>query len=245
MGVNLNDNEIKRIEMDYVNDSNFIKDKRGRNDRKAMVAGLEHGHKYYCTATFVYNDWSEYKTELTVERILENRQWVVVRDTGEGRFGSFVLLFSSLLAGSFKNEAQRQSMIHFNHLHELRDEMNKTKEQKSIVKIKNEKIKEQKGTIEEQKGTIEEQGKTIKNQVQVINNQKNEIITLTDRVNDLYSKLNETVNSGKNLKELDVEKFKASMNTFVQVAETLANAKVDHDKFVQTLTNTFNKLFVD
>lgn len=245
MGVNLNDNEIKRIEMDYVNDSNFIKDKRGRNDRKAMVAGLEHGHKYYCTATFVYNDWSEYKTELTVERILENRQWVVVRDTGEGRFGSFVLLFNSLLAGSFKNEAQRQSMIHFNHLHELRDEMNKTKEQKSIVKIKNEKIEEQKGTIEEQKGTIEEQGKTIKNQVQVINNQKNEIITLTDRVNDLYSKLNETVNSGKNLKELDVEKFKASMNTFVQVAETLANAKVDHDKFVQTLANTFNKLFVD
>ena len=136
MGVNLNDNEIKRIEMDYVNDSNFIKDKRGRNDRKAMVSGLEHGHKYYCTATFVYNDWSEYKTELTVERILENRQWVVVRDTGEGRFGSFVLLFNSLLAGSFKNEAQRQSMIHFNHLHELRDEMNKTKEQKSIVKIK-------------------------------------------------------------------------------------------------------------
>ena len=62
MGVNLNDNEIKRIEMDYVNDSNFIKDKRGRNDRKAMVAGLEHGHKYYCTATFVYNDWTEYKT---------------------------------------------------------------------------------------------------------------------------------------------------------------------------------------
>lgn len=228
MGVNLNDNEIKRIEMDYVNDSNFIKDKRGRNDRKAMVAGLEHGHKYYCTATFVYNDWSEYKTELTVERILENRQWVVVRDTGEGRFGSFVLLFNSLLAGSFKNEAQRQSMIHFNHLHELRDEMNKTKEQKSIVKIKNEKIKEQ-------KETIDEQNKTIKNQVQVINNQRNEIVVLNDTIDKLKEK--DTERKDFNYNKENIEKF-------IRMTEMLVQAKVDHNKIIDAMSKTFEDIFV-
>lgn len=228
MGVNLNDNEIKRIEMDYVNDSNFIKDKRGRNDRKAMVAGLEHGHKYYCTATFVYNDWSEYKTELTVERILENRQWVVVRDTGEGRFGSFVLLFNSLLAGSFKNEAQRQSMIHFNHLHELRDEMNKTKEQKSIVKIKNEKIKEQKETIDEQK-------ETIKNQVQVINNQRNEIVVLNDTIDKLKEK--DTERKDFNYNKENIEKF-------IRMTEMLVQAKVDHNKIIDAMSKTFEDIFV-
>lgn len=228
MGVNLSDNEIKRIEMDYVNDSNFIKDKRGRNDRKAMVAGLEHGHKYYCTATFVYNDWSEYKTELTVERILENRQWVVVRDTGEGRFGSFVLLFNSLLAGSFKNEAQRQSMIHFNHLHELRDEMNKTKEQKSIVKIKNEKIKEQKETIDEQK-------ETIKNQVQVINNQRNEIVVLNDTIDKLKEK--DTERKDFNYNKENIEKF-------IRMTEMLVQAKVDHNKIIDAMSKTFEDIFV-
>ena len=228
MGVNLNDNEIKRIEMDYVNDSNFIKDKRGRNDRKAMVAGLEHGHKYYCTATFVYNDWTEYKTELTVERILENRQWVVVRDTGEGRFGSFVLLFNSLLAGSFKNEAQRQSMIHFNHLHELRDEMNKTKEQKSIVKIKNEKIKEQ-------KETIDEQNKTIKNQVQVINNQRNEIVVLNDTIDKLKEK--DTERKDFNYNKENIEKF-------IRMTEMLVQAKVDHNKIIDAMSKTFEDIFV-
>ena len=228
MGVNLKDNEIKRIEMDYVNDSNFIKDKRGRNDRKAMVAGLEHGHKYYCTATFVYNDWSEYKTELTVERILENRQWVVVRDTGEGRFGSFVLLFNSLLAGSFKNEAQRQSMIHFNHLHELRDEMNKTKEQKSIVKIKNEKIKEQ-------KETIDEQNKTIKNQVQVINNQRNEIVVLNDTIDKLKEK--DTERKDFNYNKENIEKF-------IRMTEMLVQAKVDHNKIIDAMSKTFEDIFV-
>lgn len=228
MGVNLNDNEIKRIEMDYVNDSNFIKDKRGRNDRKAMVAGLEHGHKYYCTATFVYNDWSEYKTELTVERILENRQWVVVRDTGEGRFGSFVLLFNSLLAGSFKNEAQRQSMIHFNHLHELRDEMNKTKEQKSIVKIKNEKIKEQ-------KETIDEQNKTIKNQVQVINNQRNEIVVLNGTIDKLKEK--DTERKDFNYNKENIEKF-------IRMTEMLVQAKVDHNKIIDAMSKTFEDIFV-
>ena len=235
MGVNLNDNEIKRIEMDYVNDSNFIKDKRGRNDRKAMVAGLEHGHKYYCTATFVYNDWSEYKTELTVERILENRQWVVVRDTGEGRFGSFVLLFNSLLAGSFKNEAQRQSMIHFNHLHELRDEMNKTKEQKSIVKIKNEKIKEQKETIDEQGKTIDKQNEKINNQIQVINNQRSEIITLSHIISQLEE---------QDAERKDFNYSKDNIEKFVRMTEMLVQAKVDHNKIVDAMTKTFEDIFV-
>lgn len=234
MGVNLNDNEIKRIEMDYVNDSNFIKDKRGRNDRKAMVAGLEHGHKYYCTATFVYNDWSEYKTELTVERILENRQWVVVRDTGEGRFGSFVLLFNSLLAGSFKNEAQRQSMIHFNHLHELRDEMNKTKEQKSIVKIKNEKIKEQKETIDEQGKTIDKQNEKINNQIQVINNQRSEIITLSHIISQLEE---------QDAERKDFNYSKDNIEKFVRMTEMLVQAKVDHNKIVDAMTKTFEDIF--
>ena len=235
MGVNLSDNEIKRIEMDYVNDSNFIKDKRGRNDRKAMVAGLEHGHKYYCTATFVYNDWTEYKTELTVERILENRQWVVVRDTGEGRFGSFVLLFNSLLAGSFKNEAQRQSMIHFNHLHELRDEMNKTKEQKSIVKIKNEKIKEQKETIDEQGKTIDKQNEKINNQIQVINNQRSEIITLSHIISQLEE---------QDAERKDFNYSKDNIEKFVRMTEMLVQAKVDHNKIVDAMTKTFEDIFV-
>ena len=175
MGVNVNNNEIKKMVFDTKYESNFPKNKAGKNDRVGMVYGMEHGHKYYGTLTVTYADWSEYKTTLTIEKLLQNREWVQVRDTGEGRFGTFVLLFNSLLAGTFKNEAQKQSDSYFEKIEEMNAQVNKankeTEEQKAIVN----KLSLDNSLLKADKVLLEGQ---VENQLMVIEEQKNEIVEL-------------------------------------------------------------------
>lgn len=114
--VNTNKMEIKKIDVDT---STLPKNKAGKNDRVAMVDGLEHGHKYTVDVTFTYCDWSEYKTEFTVTKLLQNREWINIKDTGEGRFGGFSVLFNSFLNGTFKGQAQDASDNYFRMVEEV------------------------------------------------------------------------------------------------------------------------------
>ena len=164
MGVNVNNNEIKKVILDSSVKSNFPKRKDGKNDRVSMVKGLEHGHKYYITLTVIYANWVEYETTLTLEKLLENRTMVQVRD--KDRFGTFVLKFDTLLKdelkkGEFVQELQVQSDKYFKLINEMNEKIAKatkeTDEQKNIVKFF--------------KGKCE-------NQLMIIEQQKNEIMTL-------------------------------------------------------------------
>ena len=188
MGVNVNNNEIKKMVFDTKYESNFPKNKAGKNDRVGMVDGMEHGHKYYGTLTVTYADWSEYKTTLTVEKLLQNREWAQVRDTGEGRFGTFVLLFNSLLAGTFKNEAQKQSDSYFEKIEEMNAQVNKankeTEEQKAIVS----KLSLDNSLLKADKVLLEGQ---VQNQLMVIEEQENKIVTLKKENNLLNSMVSE------------------------------------------------------
>ena len=168
MGVNVNNNEIKKVILDSSVKSNFPKRKDGKNDRVSMVKGLEHGHKYYITLTVIYANWVEYETTLTLEKLLENRTMVQVRD--KDRFGTFVLKFDTLLKdelkkGEFVQELQVQSDKYFKLINEMNEKIAKatkeTDEQKNIVKFF--------------KGKCE-------NQLMIIEQQKNEIMTLKDEV---------------------------------------------------------------
>ena len=223
MGVNINGNEIKKVILDSNVNSNFPKRKDGKNDRKAMLAGLEHGHKYYATLTVIYADWTEYETTLTLEKLFENRTYVQVRD--KDRFETFVLKFDTLLKdelkkGEFVQELQIQSDKYFKRINEMNEKIAKankeTDEQKNIVKFF--------------KGKCE-------NQLVVIDEQKREIAILKDKVNGFNTKL---VNN-------KTEKLVCnddSLEQFLQMAETLANSKVNHETFKHIMKKQFEELFL-
>ena len=223
MGVNINGNEIKKVILDSNVNSNFPKRKDGKNDRKAMLAGLEHGHKYYATLTVIYADWTEYETILTLEKLWENRTMVQVRD--KDRFETFVLKFDTLLKdelkkGEFVQELQIQSDKYFKRINEMNEKIAKankeTDEQKNIVKFF--------------KGKCE-------NQLVVIDEQKREIAILKDEINQFNTKL---VNN-------KTEKLVCnddSLEQFLQMAETLANSKVNHETFKHIMKKQFEELFL-
>ena len=223
MGVNVNGNEIKKVILDSNVNSNFPKRKDGKNDRKAMLAGLEHGHKYYATLTVIYADWTEYETTLTLEKLFENRTYVQVRD--KDRFETFVLKFDTLLKdelkkGEFVQELQIQSDKYFKRINEMNEKIAKankeTDEQKNIVKFF--------------KGKCE-------NQLVVIDEQKREIAILKDEINQFNTKL---VNN-------KTEKLVCnddSLEQFLQMAETLANSKVNHETFKHIMKKQFEELFL-
>ena len=226
MGVNVNNNEIKKMVFDTKYESNFPKNKAGKNDRVGMVDGMEHGHKYYGTLTVTYADWSEYKTTLTIEKLLQNREWVQVRDTGEGRFGTFVLLFNSLLAGTFKNEAQKQSDSYFEKIEEMNAQVNKankeTEEQKAIVN----KLSLDNSLLKADKVLLEGQ---VENQLMVIEKQNNEIV-----------ELNKTIYSLKTAKRYDgLNKMEARV--LVRKLVTMYNKGTSIDKLADMLIEFLEK----
>ena len=226
MGVNVNNNEIKKMVFDTKYESNFPKNKAGKNDRVGMVDGMEHGHKYYGTLTVTYADWSEYKTTLTVEKLLQNREWVQVRDTGEGRFGTFVLLFNSLLAGTFKNEAQKQSDSYFEKIEEMNAQINKankeTEEQKAIVN----KLSLDNGLLRGDKVLLEGQ---VENQLMVIEKQKNEIVELNKTIDVLTD-----VKKDKGLNKM-------AARVLVRKLVTMYNKGTSIDKLVDMLIEFLEK----
>ena len=232
MGVNVNNNEIKKMVFDTKYESNFPKNKAGKNDRVGMVDGMEHGHKYYGTLTVTYADWSEYNTTLTVEKLLQNREWVQVRDTGEGRFGTFVLLFNSLLAGTFKNEAQKQSDSYFEKIEEMNAQVNKankeTEEQKAIVS----KLSLDNSLLIADKVLLEGQ---LDNALMVIDTKDKEIVKLNGEINLLHSK----VSSEKHITYDD-----KALEKFIQITETLVNAKISHEQIKVALEKNFKDLFL-
>lgn len=233
MGVNVNNNEIKKMVFDTKYESNFPKNKAGKNDRVGMVDGMEHGHKYYGTLTVTYADWSEYKTTLTVEKLLQNREWVQVRDTGEGRFGTFVLLFNSLLAGTFKNEAQKQSDSYLEKIEEMNAQVNKankeTEEQKAIVS----KLSLDNSLLKADKVLLEGQ---VKNQLMVIEEQENKIVTLKKENNLLNSMVSE--------QSITYTYDDEALAKFIQITETLVNAKISHEQIKIALEKSFKDLFL-
>ena len=182
MGVNVNGNEVKKVIIDSNSKSNFLKRKDGKNDRKAMLIGLEHGHKYYITLTVMYADWTEYETKLTLEKLLENRTLVQVRD--DNRFGTFVLKFDTLLKdeitkGEFVQEIQIQSDKYFKLINELNEKIAKankeTEEQKNIVSkysVENSILKADVSLLETR----------CDNQLVVIEEQKYEITVLKEKL---------------------------------------------------------------
>ena len=233
MGVNVNNNEIKKMVFDTKYESNFPKNKAGKNDRVGMVDGMEHGHKYYGTLTVTYADWSEYKTTLTIEKLLQNREWVQVRDTGEGRFGTFVLLFNSLLAGTFKNEAQKQSDSYFEKIEEMNAQVNKankeTEEQKAIVN----KLSLDNSLLKADKVLLEGQ---VQNQLMVIEEQENKIVTLKKENNLLNSMVSE--------QSITYTYDDDALAKFIQITETLVNAKISHEQIKIALEKSFKDLFL-
>ena len=233
MGVNVNNNEIKKMVFDTKYESNFPKNKAGKNDRIGIVNGMEHGHKYYGTLTVTYADWSEYKTTLTIEKLLQNREWVQVRDTGEGRFGTFVLLFNSLLAGTFKNEAQKQSDSYFEKIEEMNAQVNKankeTEEQKAIVN----KLSLDNSLLKADKVLLEGQ---VQNQLMVIEEQENKIVTLKKENNLLNSMVSE--------QSITYTYDDDALAKFIQITETLVNAKISHEQIKIALEKSFKDLFL-
>ena len=235
MGVNVNNNEIKKMVFDTKYESNFPKNKAGKNDRVGMVDGMEHGHKYYGTLTVTYADWSEYETTLTIEKLLQNREWVQVRDTGEGRFGTFVLLFNSLLAGTFKNEAQKQSDSYFEKIEEMNAQVNKankeTEEQKAIVN----KLSLDNSLLKADKALLEGQ---LDNALMVIDTKDKEIVKLNSKIDSLNSKTSlEKITHNITYDDKALEKF-------IQITETLVNAKISHEQIKVALEKNFKDLFL-
>ena len=182
--INTNANEIKKI---IVNCDKLPKTKSGKNDRVAILKGLDHKHVYDLTVTFIYNDWDEYTTTFTITRLLENREWVNVKDTGEGRFGGFSLLFNSLLQGTFKKEAQEQSDRYYNLVNGFNED-------------------KQKALDEERQKTLNEQykNKKLQNQLMVLN-EANTTLTSENKIlnNNLHELKNVVKNSERKSKIID------------------------------------------
>ncbi len=193
MGINVNDKTIKKVIVDDKVESSFPKRKDGKNDRVAMVEGLEHGHKYYLTATFIYGNWDEYTTTLTVEKILNNREYVQVVDSGEGRFGTFCMLFNSLLSGSFKNDAQMRSDWYFSQLEKFNGMANeKIKQAQNDVKqaqYKQRKAEQEKndayGKYAKECVDHENTRGELNKSIRIIGEKENEIMVLTEKLTNV------------------------------------------------------------
>ena len=219
--INTNAREIKKIEVDT---TNLPKNKAGKNDRVAMVEGLEHGHKYTVNVKFIYADWSEYVTEFTITRLLQNREWINILDTGEGRFNSFSVLFNSFLIGNFKTMAQIASDNYFRMIQEVNAPLQETitRQQQDLTNTKYELEKTQTALV--------------------ISNETN--YSLQETVYSLQNELTNVKNHYRFIKDEAEHNLNESMDKFARLAEMMANAKVDHDTFKKVLLKNFEDMFL-
>ena len=200
--INTNANEIKKI---IVNCDKLPKNKAGKNDRLAILKGLEHGHTYNLTVTFIYNDWNEYETTFTITRLLQNREWVNVKDTGEGRFGGFSLLFNSLLAGTFKKEAQEQSDRYYNLVKSFNEDKQRAvdnERQKTFnAQYKNGKLQKENEELKNQIVVLGEANTTLTNDNKILNNDLHELKNVV-KISERKSKIiDEFLNNDEFLSE--------------------------------------------
>ena len=219
MCINTDSKEIKMIER--VSDT-FPKNKSGKNDRVAMVNGIEHGHHYTAVYKFTYADWTEYTTEFTVTKILQNREWINIRDTGEGRLGSFSVLFNSFLAGTFKREAQLSSDNYFR----MAEELNKPLY-----------------------AEIERKDQDIANITYKLNKTENALIVAHQTITQLNVENDKLKNSERTMrpyvKDMTDIELEDRLENFVKMAETLANAKIDHNTFKNAMIKNFHNMFLN
>ena len=218
--INTNAREIKKIEVDT---TNLPKNKAGKNDRVAMVEGLEHGHKYTVSVKFIYADWSEYVTEFTITRLLQNREWINILDTGEGRFNSFSVLFNSFLIGNFKTMAQIASDNYFRMIQEVNAPLQETitRQQQDLTNTKYELEKTQNALV-------------VANET---------IYTLQNEMSN-SKKHHRYVKDYRYVKDEGEYNLNESMDKFARLAEMMANAKVDHDTFKKVLLKNFEDMFL-
>lgn len=218
--INTNAREIKKIEVDT---TNLPKNKAGKNDRVAMVEGLEHGHKYTVGVKFIYADWSEYVTEFTITRLLQNREWINILDTGEGRFNSFSVLFNSFLIGNFKTMAQIASDNYFRMIQEVNAPLQETitRQQQDLTNTKYELEKTQNALV-------------VANET---------IYTLQNEMSN-SKKHHRYVKDYRYVKDEGEYNLNESMDKFARLAEMMANAKVDHDTFKKVLLKNFEDMFL-
>lgn len=218
--INTNAREIKKIEVDT---TNLPKNKAGKNDRVAMVEGLEHGHKYTVGVKFIYADWSEYVTEFTITRLLQNREWINILDTGEGRFNSFSVLFNSFLIGNFKTIAQIASDNYFRMIQEVNAPLQETitRQQQDLTNTKYELEKTQNALV-------------VANET---------IYTLQNEMSN-SKKHHRYVKDYRYVKDEGEYNLNESMDKFARLAEMMANAKVDHDTFKKVLLKNFEDMFL-
>lgn len=218
--INTNAREIKKIEVDT---TNLPKNKAGKNDRVAMVEGLEHGHKYTVGVKFIYADWSEYVTEFTITRLLQNREWINILDTGEGRFNSFSVLFNSFLIGNFKTMAQIASDNYFRMVQEVNAPLQETitRQQQDLTNTKYELEKTQNALV-------------VANET---------IYTLQNEMSN-SKKHHRYVKDYRYVKDEGEYNLNESMDKFARLAEMMANAKVDHDTFKKVLLKNFEDMFL-
>lgn len=218
--INTNAREIKKIEVDT---TNLPKNKAGKNDRVAMVEGLEYGHKYTVGVKFIYADWSEYVTEFTITRLLQNREWINILDTGEGRFNSFSVLFNSFLIGNFKTMAQIASDNYFRMIQEVNAPLQETitRQQQDLTNTKYELEKTQNALV-------------VANET---------IYTLQNEMSN-SKKHHRYVKDYRYVKDEGEYNLNESMDKFARLAEMMANAKVDHDTFKKVLLKNFEDMFL-
>ena len=218
--INTNAREIKKIEVDT---TNLPKNKAVKNDRVAMVEGLEHGHKYTVGVKFIYADWSEYVTEFTITRLLQNREWINILDTGEGRFNSFSVLFNSFLIGNFKTMAQIASDNYFRMVQEVNAPLQETitRQQQDLTNTKYELEKTQNALV-------------VANET---------IYTLQNEMSN-SKKHHRYVKDYRYVKDEGEYNLNESMDKFARLAEMMANAKVDHDTFKKVLLKNFEDMFL-
>ena len=212
--INTNAREIKKIEVDT---TNLPKNKAGKNDRVAMVEGLEHGHKYTVSVKFIYADWSEYVTEFTITRLLQNREWINILDTGEGRFNSFSVLFNSFLIGNFKTMAQIASDNYFRMVQEVNAPLQET---------------------------ITRQQQDLTNTKYELEKTQNALVVANETICTLQNKMSNNKNYYRYVKDEGEHNLNESMDKFARLAEMMANAKVDHDTFKKVLLKNFEDMFL-
>ena len=212
--INTNAREIKKIEVDT---TNLPKNKAGKNDRVAMVEGLEHGHKYTVGVKFIYADWSEYVTEFTITRLLQNREWINILDTGEGRFNSFSVLFNSFLIGNFKTMAQIASDNYFRMVQEVNTPLQET---------------------------ITRQQQDLTNTKYELEKTQNALVVANETIYTLQNEVSNSKNHYRYVKDEGEHNLNESMDKFARLAEMMANAKVDHDTFKKVLLKNFEDMFL-
>ena len=108
------------------------------------------------------------------------------------------LLFNSLLAGTFKNEAQKQSDSYFEKVEEMNQQIEKANKETDEAKAVSKKFKAEKEKAEIEssidKVLLEDQ---VENQLMVIQEQQNKIIALEKQVDSI-----KTINHNKKLSRL-------------------------------------------